>query len=101
MFFCGGGKKKNNTPTFHLQGSGYFSSSKYHIILLLDNPSPQPIMLNMGVIYRPDFGSGSTTAAPQQMDVTLVDLATERQPSPQNRRRREREKAREKKVKNY
>lgn len=55
-------------------------------------------MLNMRVIYRPDFGSGSKKAAPLQMDVNLIDLATEWQPSPQNRRR---DRAWEEKVENY
>lgn len=70
-------KNHNKPPTFNLQCSGYFSSSKYHIILLSDNPTTQPVMLNMGVIYRPDLRSSSTKAVPQQRDVRLIDLGTE------------------------
>lgn len=103
---CSATRKKKNTqqnnkpPTFNLQCCGYFSSSKYHIIVLSDNSTTQPVILNMGVIYRPDFRSSFTKAVPQQRDVRLIDLGTEWQPSPQNRKR-ERERAIEKKMKNY
>lgn len=54
MFFYR--EKKKEQQIFNLQHSGYFCSSTYHIILLLDTPAPYPIMLNMGVIYGPDLG---------------------------------------------
>lgn len=45
MFFYG---KNKTSPTINLQHNGYFSSSKYHILLLLNYPLPPACNVKYG-----------------------------------------------------